>query len=92
MKRVWKPLDVGGLRLYEVLRVFSSSKIKRTDHYVVAATCPAHAAQLIEQVYKDTEYLPEFGQPFIAARRLACYIPESWWIDGVPCEHTQEGR
>jgi hypothetical protein len=82
MKRVWKPLDIGGLRLYKVV-VHNTGK-----QYVVASQSTATARRLIEKIYKD--YIKEIFEPDISAESLKIYMPESWWVDGVPCLRCQE--
>ena len=91
MKRVWKPLDAGGLRLYEVN---ISGPDVRANHKgewwhesrIVAAKSPSDAAHLIEQCgWRE-------GNPsvIITGQALNVYQPESWWKDGVPCWMCQQ--
>lgn len=47
-KRVWKPLDVGGLRLY---RVHEWTQDWERWH-VVASRTPMNAAEIVEKVHK----------------------------------------
>jgi hypothetical protein len=87
-KRVWKPLDVAHLRLYEVVLCWQgkhTSKGKET--YLVFADSPNQTAQSaakqIEKIHKEI-----YDQnPMI----------ESWWIEGFstevlqPIEWTENG-
>jgi len=76
MKRVWKPLDVGGLRLYRV--VVHRVNIDWSKELIVAAKRPMHAAELVEKCgYNPREYI-------IMAYPLNILMPETWWIDGIP--------
>jgi hypothetical protein len=78
MKRVWKPLDVGGLRLYSVRaqKMMENQKFYN-QHFTVAATSPRHAAQLVVEC--------GYGEPWlVTGHALNVLIPEDWWIDGVP--------
>lgn len=80
MKRTWKPLDVGGLRLYEVI-----ASRPRTDqpgrfvtkHFIVAGDSPSHAAELVKKCGYDGEWS-------ILGRALNVLIPEAWWNEGAP--------
>jgi hypothetical protein len=81
MKRVWKPLDVApGYRLYQVLLDWGNHR----QYRVVAAKSPSHAAQLLEEIYRGAS-----KKPIITGYALNVLMPESWWMDGVPCGHSQ---
>lgn len=75
MKRVWKPLDVGGLRLYRVA-VYAVGGREGKD-VIVAAKRPRHAEELMSRIYP-----PGFT---ISAYPLSVYQPVGWWTEGVPC-------
>jgi hypothetical protein len=80
VKRVWKPLDVGGLRLYQVIIMFHNNP-KLNQKLIVAAKKPSHAEQLIRDMHKETMWIEE---PVIFGKALNVYMPESWWEDGIP--------
>lgn len=74
MKRVWKPIDINGLRLYRVKQMFPGhpdwDKI-----LIVAAKSPTNARQLVEAAYAATEWIVE---PVYASGALNVYQPASW--------------
>jgi hypothetical protein len=81
-KRVWKPLSVGGLRLYKVEQNFPGRRDwNRT--FIVAATSPSHARALIEKVYEDATF-QEGLSPLYYGRAINIYMPADWWENGVP--------
>lgn len=80
MKRVWKPLDVGGLRLYMVRICFNQHPEWDKD-MIVAAKKPSHARDIVEEIYKDTPFIE---QPYFIGFAFNVLMPESWWVDGVP--------
>ena len=84
MNRVWKPLSVGGLRLYQVRRQYLGEPHGGDDEqrFVVAANSPTHAAQLIHKIYADAGQTEKF---LITGRAMNVYMPQDWWEDGVPC-------
>lgn len=83
MRRVWKPLDVAdGLRLYEVEQTFCGYP-HHNKKYVVAASSPSDAARLIEEIYKDTEWVLPGAPPVYKGYALNIYQPEQWWEDGI---------
>ena len=90
MKRVWKPIGVGGMRLYRVKVVWTPSGTKdgHKEDYIVAANAPRHAAQLIEEMYKEAAYPPTI----VTGEALNVYQPADWWESGIPCEHTLSGK
>jgi hypothetical protein len=77
MKRVWKPLDVGGLRLYGV-------DLRFTGHpewdmaKVAAAQSPRHALELVMKAYIGQHWIVE---PTYYAHALDVLQPESWWTE-----------
>lgn len=84
MKRVWKPLSVGGLRLYQVEMKFRLHP-EWNKTLIVAARKPLHAKQLVEDIHQNTEWMEE--PPHFFASALNIYQPKSWWDDGIPgCE------
>jgi len=94
MKRVWKPLDVANLRLYEVrIEVFSSGKMcgmnARDKFMFVLAHSPSHAAKLVSNIYNRSG--KEVGLHYECfGKAVNILMPESWWDDGVPCIHDLE--
>ncbi len=79
-KRVWKPLDVGGLRLYEVGMYFNQHP-EWNKKMIVAAKKPTHASFIVEEIYKDTEFIEK---PYFIGTALNILIPASWWEEGTP--------
>jgi hypothetical protein len=82
MKRMWKPLDVGGFRLYEVTAQYISRPMVEKQRFIVPAKSPSDAARLITEMYTRAgqgEMWDVFG------KALNVYVPESWWTNGVLC-------
>lgn len=88
MKRVWKPLDVGGLRLYKVI-VYFVNHPQWSKAEIVAATSPTHAADIYRHIHRDTVWVEE---PFIEGMALSVNIPEDWHTEGVPCLECEPQR
>lgn len=85
MKRVWKPLDVGGLRLYEVYQYFNyRDGTMQFKTFVVLANSPSEASSFIEKIYKDSQWLDSIRSVDYKGFPLNILMPESWWIDGIP--------
>ena len=80
MHRVWKPLDVGGLRLYRVTQSIPNHPDWKRE-FVVAAKTPTHARELIEAAHKDAMYHEE---PYYDGHALNIYMPADWWENGAP--------
>ena len=87
MKRVWKPLDYMGLRLYEVR--IGWENMGHIMRRIVAAKSPSHAARIIRAVFvgSDSEHVPN-----ITANPLSVNQPEEWFNqepaeDRVKCKH-----
>jgi len=79
-KRAWKPLDVDGLRLYEVQvypTPFNPQK-HQISRFLVMADSPRDAARLVE----DGGYEPR--EWIVTGRPITVLMPEEWWTDGVP--------
>lgn len=88
--RCWKPLGVGGLRLYKVSAYYppTRERVKSfTNEYIVAAKSPTHAANLVSECYKDCE-----PKPIIDGHALTVLQPKEWWENGVPYEHDENDR
>lgn len=80
MKRDWKPLDVGGMRLYRV-QVSFPGKPQWNSSHVVAADSPSQAAKLYEQCLKGAAWEVE---PIITGHALNILMPADWWERGAP--------
>jgi len=80
MKRVWKPLYIGGYRLYKVTMCFTKNEDWNRD-MIVAAKSPSHATRIVEDIYKEVEWTE---RPYFRGEAFNVLIPESWWIDGTP--------
>jgi hypothetical protein len=95
MKRVWKPLDVGGQRLYEVY-LYRQIKGKQGQHvktYVVAADSPSNAAKLIEERHEESlNNNPEISEWYVQGFALNILQPEEWWESGPPDGYCEQCR
>lgn len=87
-KRIWRPLDFAQKRLYFVLRSWDIKDEKGQknfkDNHIVAAQAPAHAAALIESMYKkqyeaDKRVVFHHSQGF----PLQVLQPLSWTVNGI---------
>ncbi|HEX8177827.1 MAG TPA: hypothetical protein VF543_22250 [Pyrinomonadaceae bacterium] len=84
-KRVWKPLDFGHLRLYQVTLYY---KIKgeirdRRKYFIVASTAPRYAAEIIEKLYKeDYENNPQIAHWSVKGYALDILQPLEWTKNG----------
>ena len=75
-KRVWKPLELGpGLRLYSVRMRFPAHPVWNRE-FVVMASSPAQAAELVEKTYEGTDWLSD--PPLFTGWPLDVYQPEDW--------------
>jgi hypothetical protein len=82
--RVWKPLDVGGKRLYEVVEIWprADGRSEHRNRSLVIATSPSAAVEVFARhVYRD---IPEQDRPIILGKAINVLMPKSWWEDGVP--------
>jgi hypothetical protein len=81
--RVWKPLDVGGKRLYEVVEIWprADGREHRNRSLVVATSPSAAVEAFARHVYRD---IPEQDRPIVFANAINVLMPKSWWEDGVP--------
>ena len=85
--RVWKPLEVGGLRLYQVSAYKDCGILFAV--YIVADKSGSEAARYVEDVcLKGVPYSFAIGQS------LDVLMPADWWENGTPCIHEEdrEGR
>jgi hypothetical protein len=78
---IWKPLDIGGRRLYGVDMKFLSHP-ENDIMKVVAAKSPRHALELVQNAYEGTTWIES---PLCFAHALNVLQPESWYKNGVPC-------
>lgn len=88
MNRKWKPIDVGGLRLYQVYLdwKYKGEQHSHRESYIVAATAPRHAAKLIEDIYKESYEGNEcIAYWYVTGHALNVLQPADWWDKGVPC-------
>src|SRR3990167_3459242 len=74
-KRVWKPLDVGGHRLYEVKMMFPECPQNNVS-FVVVADSPTQARKMIEEIDRDGIHSSE---PFYLGMPLNILMPADWW-------------
>lgn len=98
--RTWKPLDVGGLRLYKVelwywykltkenptqLELYKI-QLGHCDTYIVAHTAPRKAAEYIEKIYKERYDTNErISHWYTKGMSLHISFPTAWEENGVPC-------
>jgi anti-sigma factor RsiW len=82
VKRVWKPLDVGGFRLYEVTARYVPRPQEEKQAFIVPAKSPSDAARLIREMY---ERAGQGGYWDVFGKALNVYVPETWWTNGVLC-------
>lgn len=81
MERAWKPLSVGGMRLYQVEMKFRLHP-EWNKTLIVVARKPLHAEKLIRDIHKNTEWMEE--EPSFWGSALNVFMPKSWWDDGIP--------
>ncbi len=84
-KRIWKPLDVGGLRLYKVEQMIQY----RDGHFdsrilLAVARSPKNAELLVHECYRNTKWNAEIVTVNYYGKAIDVLMPESWWQDGVP--------
>lgn len=82
-KRVWKPVDIGGLRLYEVTQTFPNRPNWKRD-FVVAAHSPSEAARIVEASYEGAMFKDGI-QPNYRGYALNVCQPAEWAEEGIPC-------
>jgi len=91
-KRVWKPLDVGGLRLYKVKRrlLWKPDNSNHVEQFIVLAKKPSHAAKLIQGIFQEADKENKYIQNITyMGYALEVLMPRSWWNDGIPSEVGQ---
>lgn len=79
--RVWKPIDIGGLRLYRVTVSFriGTHYVRQNRAYTVAAKTPTDAVKRLRQCFDECD-----GDAHFHGEALAVLQPASWWYDEVP--------
>lgn len=94
-ERVWKPLDVGGLRLYDVILhcQWTGETGTRRKHYPVLARSPSHAAKLVEGIYRETyDNNQNISCWYVTGHALNILMPAEWWEMGAPCTECKPER
>jgi hypothetical protein len=86
MNRVWKPLDVGGLRLYEVRVIFINHPQWNQSH-IVAACSPTNAALIYERCVAGAIWEEE---PHFSGHALNISMPADWWEKGAPDAYCEK--
>lgn len=83
-ERVWKPLDLAGLRLYRVRLSHQTACYTKTKYFIVAGYSPQHAAVLVKQIYgpefskrTDLVYWDAIGEP------VKVLQPRDWVENGI---------
>lgn len=76
MKRVWKPLDVKGLRLYKVKMEFARHP-EWNRSMIVAAQSPGQAARMIKRTHEGIQWLDN-DIPTFQGYALTVYQPREW--------------
>lgn len=92
---VWKPLDMGGFRLYKVIlhRYLKGQQRAKRDHYTVAASSPSQAAKIIEQRLKvSLDANPAISHWHVTGHALDVLQPRHWYEEGVPCLDCEPKR
>ena len=85
MKRSWHPLDVGGLRLYQVgLHFMEHPQWNKT--LIVAANSPSEAEKLMAEIYLDDNITYAVEKPILSKGALNIYMPTEWWEKGYDKE------
>ena len=85
MKRVWKPLDVGRLRLYKVKQYFIwKDGTQETEQFAVLAKSPSGAAKLVQDIYSGYDWSSEITSVTYRGFPFDVLMPESWWQEGIP--------
>ncbi len=106
MKRIWKPINVGCLRLYEVRLYWyppikekpSQIELYKAQHgfveiFVVASTAPRRAAELIENIYREAyDNNPNVSHWYVKGLALNVNQPEEWKDEGPPCPDCEPER
>jgi hypothetical protein len=87
-KRVWKPLDFAGLRLYRVVLSYTLKNFNpprtTTKHYIVAATRPREAASLVEdEVRESYEGNSDIAYWNVAGYPVEVLQPIEWTENGI---------
>ena len=86
MRRTWKPLDVGGYRLYEVIEAFAGHD-EWNHKYIVVADSPSQAAELVKKQCEGANYKVD---PYYYGKALQILQPADWHENGTPCIHEPE--
>jgi hypothetical protein len=87
MKRAWKPLDVGGKRLYAVTTEYFKDGNQlhpgSTPPSLVMADSPRDAARILSRINERAGHSPDI--------RIECHgkainvlMPAIWWEEGIP--------
>lgn len=82
MELVWKPLDIGGLRLYRVTVEDAASANQGLTHYIVLETSPEAAAKLIATIH------PTWDGWIVRGHPIDVLMPKEWWEDGIPLDDS----
>ncbi len=88
MKRTWKPIDIGGLRLYEV-RISFFNHPQWNERRIIAARSPTDAAEIYKRLTAEAIYQEE---PHIKGFAVNVCQPEDWWDESVPCLDCEPER
>ena len=78
--RAWKPIDVGGLRLYRVAADYPGHPKWNRD-YIVAALSPRDAVHRVRLCYPEGPGTPQMDLMGFALNVLQ---PADWWTNGIP--------
>jgi hypothetical protein len=73
-QRIWRPLDVNGLRLYKVTLYFHNHPLWN-ETLIVAAKSPSEARRLIEKAHDETVWVET---PIVTGEALVVYQPKEW--------------
>lgn len=91
----WKPIDLGGFRLYKVILHYylKGEHRGRQNHFTVVASSPSQAAGIIERIYK-TEYnnCSNISHWHVTGHALDVLQPAHFSERGIPCLDCEPKR
>lgn len=83
MSTAWKPIGVGGFRLYKVVVFFPETELIKASrkHVIAVGRTPTDAATRVLETYRS---MPNFADIYAKGFALNILQPASWWGEGVP--------
>lgn len=93
MKRIWKPLDVRGMRLFRVMRTIRWKGRKfEYDTFLVMSQSPSAAANLLQGTYPKEDWDPSIIDISYIGHAVNIYMPEAWWMKGASDKQRRGDR